>query len=74
MNALIKQSDFERFSDEVNNLTLNDIEDAVNLVFRDPRAKYNQTLYRLISKVQSSSANVQGSMAALKHRRNDLKA
>ncbi len=74
MNALIKQSDFERFANEVNNLTLNDIEDAVNLVFRDPRAKYNQTLYRLISKVQSSSANVQGSMAALKHRRNDLRA
>ncbi len=74
MSLLINQADFLNFADEVGNLTLKDFEEAANLVFRDPKAKFNTTLYKLLSKVQSASANVQGSRAALKHRRNDIRA
>ena len=74
MSLLIHQSDFVNFSDEVDNLTLKDFEEAVNIVLRDPKAKFNTILYKLLSKVQSASANVQGSRAALKHRRNDIRA
>ena len=73
MSLLIHQSDFVNFSDEVDNLTLKDFEEAVNIVLRDPKAKFNTILYKLLSKVQSASANVQGSRAALKHRRNDIR-
>jgi hypothetical protein len=36
-------------------------------------AKYNSTIHKLIAKVQSASANVQGTKAALMHRRNDIR-
>jgi TRAP-type mannitol/chloroaromatic compound transport system substrate-binding protein len=74
INLLVNQQDYQQFSNEISSLTLQDFDDAVKTVSADPSAKYNSTIHKLIAKVQSASANVQGTKAALMHRRNDIRA
>jgi len=74
INLLVNQKDYQQFSNEISSLTLQDFDDAVKTVSTDPNAKYNSIIHKLIAKVQSASANVQGTRAALKHRRNDIRA
>jgi hypothetical protein len=74
INLLVNQQDYQQFSHEISSLTLHDFDDAVKTVSANPNAKYNSTIHKLIAKVQSASANVQGTRAALKHRRNDIRA
>ena len=70
---LVNQQDYQKFSEEISQLTTKDYEDAVRAVTIDPNAKFNSIIHKLISKVHSASANVQGALAALSHRRCDIR-
>ena len=73
INLLVNQQDYQKFSEEISQLTTKDYEDAVRAVTIDPNAKFNSIIHKLISKVHSASANVQGALAALSHRRCDIR-
>ena len=74
INLLVKQQDYDKFCDEINLLTEKDFEEAVKTVNINPKAKYNSSLHKLLKKVHSASTSIQGSRAALSHRRNEIRA
>jgi len=59
MSQLIKQSDFQQFSEEINTLTIEDFNEAAQVAVNHPNMKFNSTIFKLLSKVQQSSAKVQ---------------
>ena len=71
---LVKQKDFDSLSNDIEYLTQKDFDEAAAEVYKNPKAKYNSTIFKLLAKFQKSSVSVQGSKSALKHRRNDIRA
>jgi hypothetical protein len=74
IRLLVKKKDFVSFPLIVDKITQKDIEDELEQMRQHPSTIKNNNIQHLLSKIQSSTANVQGSKAALKHRRNDLTA
>ena len=75
MSLLINSKDYSSFANEIVNLTENDFNEALNALNSSNKYRIeNSTIIKLLNKVQSVAANIQGSKASLSHRRNDIRA
>ncbi len=74
MNLLIRAKDFKSFSFELSKLTIEDFEKAESIIKNNWNGTINPIIKKLLQKVQSASAKVQGSRAAQRLRRNDIRA
>ena len=70
----LKQNDFDKFSNKISSLSINDFDEASEILKNNSNGKINPIIFELLNKVQSATAKVQGSKAALKHRRNDIRS
>jgi hypothetical protein len=74
MNLLIKAKDFNSFSQELSKLTIRDFENAETIIKNNLNESFNPIIRKLLQKVQSATAKIQGSRAAQRLRRNEIRA
>ena len=65
-HLLIKKCDFDKFSNEISLLTEHDFEQAIADVIKTPKDRPKNAISKLLMTIQIASANVRGSLAALK--------
>ena len=64
LKLLVNQTDFTEFSKDIANLTEKDFEDALNSKNSNVAISENFLLLKLLKKIQSTSANIQGSKSS----------